>query len=259
MTLVIALRCTDGLVMASDGMSTEAAPLGASQITKHETADKIVIHKDLLWGASGSVGVKQVVQNEIEKDYGNLFQRNISATDLRLRLVKKIQPILKEQYRLVAELTNQQQLIPFTNFIFGVKLADGFHLLNIESNCAGEVVECRHFATGSAAKTGQALLRRLRNQEWDVRTALVVAYRTLNDAIHIEPFGIGPPIYLARYYMNGQQQKIEKIEVDSPEYQQIADTARAWTLLEQDALENLKAGKLNGGQQAVAVEIPKPN
>jgi hypothetical protein len=70
MTLVIALRCTDGLVMASDGMSTEAAPLGASQITKHETADKIVIHKDLLWGASGSVGVKQVVQNEIEKDYG---------------------------------------------------------------------------------------------------------------------------------------------------------------------------------------------
>jgi hypothetical protein len=43
MTLVIALRCTDGLVMASDGMSTEAAPLGAGLIAKHETGDKIVI------------------------------------------------------------------------------------------------------------------------------------------------------------------------------------------------------------------------
>jgi len=258
MTLVIALRCTDGLVMASDGMSTEAAPLGASQITKHETADKIVVHKDFMWGASGSVGVKQVVQNEIEKDYGTLFQRNISATDLRLRLVKKIQPILKEQYQLVGGLTNQPQLIPFTNFIFGVKLHDGFHLLNIESNCAGEVVECRHFATGSAAKTGQALLRRLRNQEWDVRTGLVVAYRTLNDAIHIEPFGIGPPIYLARYYMNGQQQKIEKIEVGSPEYQQIADTARAWTILEHDALQSLKAGNIDKANEKTVSDIPKP-
>src|SRR5260221_1866226 len=126
--------------MASDGMSTEADPWGASQITKHETADKIVTFEDLMWGASGSVGVKQVVQHEIEKDYRNWFQRNTSATDLRMRLVKKIQPILKEQYQLVGGLTNQTQLIPFTNFIFGVKLADGFHLLNIESNCAGEVV-----------------------------------------------------------------------------------------------------------------------
>lgn len=255
MTLVIALRCTDGLVMASDGMSTEAAPLGAGLIAKHETGDKIVIHKDLMWGASGSVGVKQVVEAEIERDYGNWFQRNISAVEFRRRLVIKIQPILKEQYRLVGEITNNQ--VPFTNFIFGVRLAEGFYLLNIEANCAGEVVECRHFATGSAAKTGQALLRRLRNQEWDVRTGLVIAYRTLNDAIHIEPSGIGPPIYLARYYMSGQQNKIEKIQVESPEYKQIEDTARAWTILEQEALESLKAGKLNAGQQA-AQEIPKP-
>jgi hypothetical protein len=85
----------------------------------------------------------------------------------------------------------------------------------------------------------------------------VIAYRTLNDAIHIEPSGIGPPIYLARYYMSGQQHKIEKIQVESPEYKQIEDTARAWTILEQEALESLKAGKLNAGQQA-AQEIPKP-
>lgn len=255
MTLIIALRCTDGLVMAADSMSTEAAPLGAGQITKHET-EKIVLHKDFMWGASGSVGVKQVIQNQIEKDYGDIFTRNISATELRQRLVRKLQPILKEEYQLVGQLTNQQALIPFTNFIFGVYLKSGFHLLNIESNMAGEVVESRHCATGSGQKTGQALLRRLRNQEWNVQTGLVVAYRTMNDAIYVEPSGIGPPICLARYYLKDAKHevtKMEKIEVESGEYKQIADTARAWTELEQEALDALKAGRVSG-----APEVPKP-
>jgi hypothetical protein len=231
--------------MAADSMSTEAAPLNAGQISKHETSEKIVVQKDLVWGSSGSVGVKQVIQNEIDKDYGNIYVRNISATDLRLRLVKKIQPILKDQYRLVGELTNAAQLIPYTNFIFGVHLNSGFHLINIESNVAGEVVEACHCATGSGQKTGQALLRRLRHQQWDVRTALVVAYRTLNDAIHVEPAGIGPPIQLAKYYSVTQnhrtEMRIEKIEVDSAEYKEIADAARAWMGLEEEALESLKA------------------
>jgi hypothetical protein len=50
---------------------------------------------------------------------------------------------------------------------------------------------------------------------------------------------------------------LKKIQVESPEYKQIEDTARAWTILEQEALESLKAGKLNAEQQA-AQEIPKP-
>lgn len=255
MTLIIALRCTDGLVMAADSMSTEAAPLGGGQITKHET-EKIVIYRELMWGASGSVGVKQAVQNEIEKHYGDIYIRNISATDLRMRLVKKIQPILKEHYALVGELT--KQFVPFTNFIFGAHLSTGFHLINIEGNCAGEVVEAKHCATGSGQKTGQALLRRLRNQDWNVKTGLVVAYRTLNDAIHVEPGGIGPPIRLARYYLNGQKEKLEMIENDTPEFREIQDTVTIWTGIEQEGLDKLKAGNAPAGQTQAPQELPKP-
>jgi 20S proteasome alpha/beta subunit len=255
MTLIIALRCTDGLVMAADSMSTEAAPLNAGQIAKHET-EKLVLYKELMWGASGSVGVKQAVQNELEKHYGDIYTRNISPTDLRMRLVKKIQPILKEQYTLISQLT--QQLVPFTNFIFGVHLNSGFHLINIEGNCAGEVVEAKHCATGSGQKTGQALLRRLRNQDWNVKTGLVVAYRTLNDAIHVEPGGIGPPIRLARYFMSGQKEKLEMIDNEAPEFREIQDTVRLWTEIEQEGLDKLKAGPTAGGQTQAPQDLPKP-
>jgi 20S proteasome alpha/beta subunit len=255
MTLIIGIRCKDGLVMVADSMSTEAAPLNTGNITKHE-AEKIVAYKDILWGSSGSVGVKQVIQHELEKDYGNWFQRNISPVDLRQRLVRKIQPILREQYRLVGEFSNNHPAhIPFTNFIFGVYLTGGFALLNIESNCAGEVVEAHHCATGSGQKTGQALLRRLRNQEWDVKTGLVVAYRTMNDAIHVEPQGIGPPIRLARYTLGKGNPCVEKISNDSAEYKAIEDSARAWTALEQETLEKLKAGT---SDQAAPATIPSP-
>jgi hypothetical protein len=245
--------------MAADSMTTESAPLGAGAITKHETGDKLVLQHELIWGASGSVGIKQIVQEEIEKHYRDIIKPPVSPVELRSRLVKVIHPVLKAQYQLVADITNNPQLIPWTNLVFGVRLQNEFHLLNIEANCAGEVVvDSKHFATGSAQKTGQALLGRLRNQKWDVATALVVAYRTMNDAIHVEPGGIGPPIRLARYFVKDGQPKIEKIEVDSPEYNGIRDTARIWTDLERDDLENLKAEKDNTEAGAPPADIPKP-
>jgi len=255
MTLIIGIRCTDGLVMVADSMSTEAAPLNAGLLTKHETSEKIVAFKDIVWGASGSVGIKQLVQHELEKDYNGWFQRNTSAVEFRQKLVKKIQPVLKEQYRLGSDVLGQPRQPPLTNFIFGTYLKDGFTLVNIEADCAGEVVEACHCATGSGQKTGQALLRRLRNQIWDVKTALVVAYRTMNDAIHVEPMGIGPPIRLARCYLKNANTIVEKIDNDSAEFKAIADTARIWTEMEQETLNKLK---VDGEQKAQPEVKPIP-
>lgn len=242
MTLIIGLRCSDGIVMAADSMSTESAHNGMP-ITKHIT-NKIVIQHQLLWGASGSVGVKQIVKEAIEDNYTKigLTNSNQSAVKLRDELVKLIAPIATNQYKLVYDATlGDRSKLPLTNFVF-VRYTNKnkFAIINIECNMAGEVVEAEHISTGSGSKTGQALLGRLRNKKWDLQVGEVVAYRTMNDAIHVEPSGIGPPITMARYTIDAKQNpKIESIEGD--DLDRIRDAAEAWTKAEREALTNLTA------------------
>lgn len=246
MTLILALRCPDGLVFAADSMSTEAAPQGQTYITRHEV-DKLIIQDDLLWGCSGSVGIKQLIQETIRNNYKNIWAPHISPTALRKNLIDVIAPVITHQYRIVADASLGKGPIPHTNFIFGAYLRSQFALIVIECDMQGEVVEAKHCATGSGQKTGQALLRRLRDQDWDLRTAEVVAYRTMNDAIHVEPGGIGPPIKLARYYLTDGKPRIELIQ--GTDYDGIRDTAMAWTKLEQEVLQSLGKPK--------TVEVPQ--
>lgn len=259
MTLIVGLKCTDGLVLASDGMATETPPVGqGAPLTKYESAKKIVVTGDFLWGVSGSVGVRQEVQEHIAKEFKNLYKPTDSPAKFRQQLIGVIHPILKQTYERVAALNAPLLVppghgIPVANFVFGAHFnTAGYSLINIECNCDGDVVEAALFCTGSGAKTGQALLRRLRTHTWDVRTATVVAYRTLNDAIHVEPSGIGEPIHIAKIFKEGG--KIVARFCTEAEMSLARDTARIWTETEQEALQNLLTPK-----QAEAPTVPVPS
>ena len=124
-------------------------------IVRHEV-EKIWIKKELLWATSGSIGVTQIVDEVLEKNYDKIFKRNESAVYLRQRLCEHIRPVLEQEYKSVASVSGGQPNIPFTNFIFGVHLKSEYHLISIECDMQGEVVPSKHFATGSGCKTGQA-------------------------------------------------------------------------------------------------------
>src|SRR4051812_27465153 len=102
MTLVIGIRCKNGLLMVADSMSTETPPHGAGggALTRHEV-DKIVVQKELLWGASGSSGTKQVVQEAINQYYGRLYVPDKSPTVFRQTFIELIGPIINKQYEAV--------------------------------------------------------------------------------------------------------------------------------------------------------------
>jgi len=227
MTLIIALRCSDGLVMAADGMATEANPAGL-HLSKRE-AEKLVVQNKLLWASSGWVVLRQAVLDKLARE--KIHWRNVTATELRRNLLGMFASVLKEEAELIQKVSN----LRFTGeFVFGAHLADGFHLITMDYTGASQVVDSRHCSLGGAAKTGQVLLRRLRDRDWDVRTGLVVAYRTMSDAINVEPAAscIGPPISLARYTVKGP----EIFDNESVEYRNVVAAAEAWGELENEAL-----------------------
>jgi len=257
MTLIIGIRCQDGIVMAADSMVTEGAPIGGAAITKHE-GEKLVIQGSFLWGASGQQGIKQLVEEELEKKAKQIYGEHKPPAQLRGEILTTVHPILVRQYKIVQEIVSAAfgqmppQLTCFTGFLFATYLKSGFHLFNIEADGKGEVVEAVHCAIGSGQKTRQALLRRLRNQDWTLRVAEVVAYRTMNDAIHVEPSGIGEPIRLARLYLKDKKPAIERIEND--ELSAIRDAARAWTETEAEVLKDLQPKLPVGGSSVLSAQ-----
>ena len=61
----------------------------------------------------------------------------------------------------------------------------------------------------------------------------------MNDAIHVEPHGIGPPIRLARIFKDASgAPKIDRIT--GSDYDRIQDTARSWMEIEQESLRGLE-------------------
>jgi 20S proteasome alpha/beta subunit len=63
LTLILALLSKEGIVLASDGQSTE---LTSGQLLKGKT-DKIFTIGSALWGASGDVGAIQEITTELAK------------------------------------------------------------------------------------------------------------------------------------------------------------------------------------------------
>src|SRR5215212_5873575 len=62
MTLVLALRCRDGVVLASDGQATSEA---AGQPTRQPVGKLFDVGGRIAWGAAGSVGLQQALADAL--------------------------------------------------------------------------------------------------------------------------------------------------------------------------------------------------
>ena len=64
MTLVLAIRCRDGVVVASDGQATTDA---AGQPTRRPVRKLFVIGGQIAWGAAGALGLQQTLAAELAR------------------------------------------------------------------------------------------------------------------------------------------------------------------------------------------------
>src|SRR5438128_1954642 len=66
MTLILALDCADGLLLASDGQATVST---GGQMVKHETEKLRRPWVNVGWGASGPVSIAQLIENALAKNH----------------------------------------------------------------------------------------------------------------------------------------------------------------------------------------------
>ncbi len=92
MTLVLAIRCREGVVLASDGQATSDA---AGQPTRSEVRKLFDLGGRIAWGAAGSVGLQQALGERLAEER----ERIVGCEDPRAALVDAVIPIQQRALR----------------------------------------------------------------------------------------------------------------------------------------------------------------
>jgi 20S proteasome alpha/beta subunit len=97
MTLIIGVKCKDGIVVASDSTATLAVPMGGP--TVEQQVSKLEIRADrVIFATSGAIGLAQLVLDELDSSWHNILREKRPAqarTTIRNQLVKHIEPRIR--------------------------------------------------------------------------------------------------------------------------------------------------------------------
>ena len=200
MTVLVGVKCSDGVVIGADSIATSAH--GNSRLLQTQT-DKIQIIEDkLIVAASGSVGLSQRFTNVVYSSWKNkLFMKDpweclkaISASTIQDFRSTHVPYTLPPQglgfsfgALLAAPIGDQPYLVEYDGINFQPELRDGKPIF--VSVGSGQLL----------AEPFVAFVSRVLWQEKvpDVKTAMFGVYWALDHTINFAPGGVGEPIKIA--------------------------------------------------------------
>ena len=230
MTVVLAVRCADGLVLGADSQITDSDRGLSYPATKlHALGDHAA------WGGSGS----RAVLTELE----GMFDANpasvVEAADVSHALQEAVLPVLKRHYAtFIPEIPGKPAggATPAT-YVLAAGYAGGSpFILDVDPHgLIGRYEVTGFHAIGSGAAMAQqagALLAQYRMTERSVDHGVVAVMRVL-DALDRTSPSIGGPMNLCRMTPDGAR------HLDDKEIEQARERVRRWVELEQRALDEL--------------------
>jgi 20S proteasome alpha/beta subunit len=223
MTLIIAIKCKDGIVFASDGQATTFSSGGPIR-QKYKKIYKI---EHLLFGASGTIGVIQRCKEEIAR-----FGKRISEEGLNT-LVEEKSPDGKVMYISIRDKIRQQILLinkyervrhkefhgneeeaPIANILitFYDKEEKKFRIWHILPDGGEEFLEeLGYGCVGIGDTFAHAFIKDYYNSDLDVERGKLLAYRIIKDAIEIGAFGLSEPIDIWTMKMVNKKPEIHNL------------------------------------------------
>lgn len=240
MTLILALRFKDGLLLASDSQATAQA---SGQWTKQEI-EKIFTLRDVIgWGASGSVGLTQRLKDKIEGDAGlpKVFSNSgdqEGAQRLFLIVNKLQKDAVNEFVSGVAPQGTPGSAPQMLACLFiGYARGQPF-ILEIAANGTRQFHTVPYAAVGSGDVFALHAIRSVAH--YDIlalsrEQAAALAYRTIDNAINTAAFGLGGPVQLL-VVNNGKASRLNKDEVEA-----VRDLVDLWKRKEVETLGSLSA------------------
>jgi 20S proteasome alpha/beta subunit len=239
MTVVLAIRCREGVVLASDGQMTADT---AGQPTKASARKLFDVAGRLAWGAAGSAGLQQTLRAELSTLNGGVH----GAEELRQRLASIVIPI--QQRGLARYVPHPGTDPPDLSVIFCWCDSGGPRILEIPRTGSDHQFHDRYSAIGSGdifARFAMASVAHLDTTELTLEQAKMVAFKAIADAIEVAAVFLGPPIqlYVVR---EGESARVPPEEVANG----LADSVEAWKERQRETLGPLAAPvALGGGHQ----------
>lgn len=232
MTLVLALRCRDGVVLASDGQST-ADTLG--QPTRQPARKLFDIGGRIAWGAAGSVGLQQTLRARLAA----LELPGGDPAAVRRALAEAVIPI--QQQALESHVPHRGSEPPELACIFSWWDDGGPAILEMPRTGSDHQFHECYSAIGSGeifAKFAMVSIAHLDAGELDLEQAKLVAYKAVSDAIAVAALFLGPPIQMYVVTRDGAQRVPERELAGG-----ISDSVDAWKARQREALGPLAAAE----------------
>lgn len=229
MTVVLALKCANGIVMASDSQITDPGrgltyPAQKLHALGHRAA----------WGGSGSRAVLYDVEQILDAEADAV----VEAQNVGHALQARVLPILKHHYSAyIPDVPGQAAAgTPATYLLAAGYTGDTPFIVDVDPNgLVGHHESTGFQAVGSGAAMAQqahALLTHFRMTERDVQYGVVAALRVL-DALDASSPSVGGPMDVCRITSDGAHH-LAPDEVDD-----VRREVSRWVALENQTLDQL--------------------
>lgn len=230
MTVVLALRCADGIVLAADSQITEPARGLTYPAQKLHT-----LGRHAAWGGSGS----RAVLYDLEQYFESHPETVIEARDVGRALQQRVVPVLQHHYDNFIEHVPGEQSTGSTpaTYVLAAGYTDGVpFIVDVDPHgLIGHYEETGFHAVGSGAPLAQqarALLANFRMDQRTVAYGVVAALRVL-DALDETSPTVGGPMDVCRITPDGAEH-LEPAEID-----EVRDHVRRWQDMERRTLDDL--------------------
>jgi 20S proteasome alpha/beta subunit len=215
MTLLVGIRCQDGIVLGSDGAATygSVSLLEVEGKTISLATSKLEVYGErVVLGVSGAVGMGQSFHRTVGGYIADQYDRRKTWKSieeakkwLRDNLWPHVQPGFDHARELAAKVPAEYRVSVFssvhTSSLVAFPIGDEYHLLELDHLC--QSMECTDKASFVSVGSGQihadpflAFIKRVfwKSNQPFLQDGVFATLWTLQHAISISPGGVGGPI-----------------------------------------------------------------
>ena len=226
MTLVLAIRCRVGVVLASDGQATTDA---AGQPTRQEVQKLFDVGGRIGWGSAGSVGLQQALGERLDAE----AERLVADRDPRAALVETVIPI--QQRALRDFVPHPGAPAPELACVFCWMDPEGRpRIFSVPRTGSEHQLHDGHAAVGTGdifADFAMVSVAHLGTPDLSLEQAKMVALKAIDDAISVAAVYLGPPIQMAVVTASGVT-SVPRAEIEGG----LSDSVDAWKARQRESL-----------------------
>ncbi|HEY2964531.1 MAG TPA: hypothetical protein VGJ37_19080 [Pyrinomonadaceae bacterium] len=230
MTLIVGVKCSDGIVLGADSKATYATPMGQSTISQDTVTKLHIANSRIVVGVSGPVGLGQSYSDEVDAYLAQNGQqvkwKSVAAakTDLSQRFWKHAEPCWQRAAATVGVTGQQAALMQCLHYsAVAFEIDDEARLITFSQQCAAEEVtrDLPFVAIGSGQPQADPFLAFIRRIFWPsglpTRTdGELACIWTLSEVIKHSPGGVGGAIQVVSFAKD-KSRKWRAYELPKPE------------------------------------------